>query len=46
LQNNSNNNAMTFEHIQVCIYPSGSMRFGKCPDGVKGVSMVLFGVKN
>jgi hypothetical protein len=30
----------------VCIYPSGSMRFGKCPEGIKGISMILFGVKN
>jgi hypothetical protein len=36
----------TFENIQVCIYPSGTMRFGKCPEGIKGVSMILFGVRN
>jgi hypothetical protein len=43
---NSSTLGATFENIQVCIYPSGTMRFGKCPEGIKGVSMILFGVKN
>jgi hypothetical protein len=45
-QNNTSSLGTTFEHIQVCIYPSGSMRFGKCPEGIKGISMILFGVKS
>jgi hypothetical protein len=36
----------TFSQVEVCIYPSGTMRFGKCPEGIKGVSMILFGVRN
>jgi hypothetical protein len=42
----TNSFSSTFENIQVCIYPSGTMRTGKCPSGVKGISMILFGVKN
>jgi hypothetical protein len=45
-QSNSSSFGATFEHIQVCILPSGTMRFGKCTEGTKGISMILFGVKN